>query len=249
MENRDSFGLDASSYQRFRPTYPDELYDFLVPLCVETRAALDCATGNGQAAADLARRFDRVAAFDSSESQIAAAVQRDNIEYRVGSAEELPFPDEQFDLVTAAQAAHWFNLPRFYDQLRQAANPDAILAIWGYSYCRIEAAIDEIVDRELLRRIEPFWAEGNRVILEKYRSIDFPFEELRWPGFRSFNHWTRDGYMKYLRTWSAVKKFQVRYAFDPVEALETALEAIWPGGAVRAVEFEFVGRVGRVRPA
>lgn len=248
MENRDSFGLDASGYLRFRPTYPQALFDYLASLTAEQEAALDCATGNGQAAVDLAARFARVAAFDASESQIAAAIRRPNIEYRVGTAEALPFPGERFDLFTAAQAAHWFDLPRFYDQVRAAAKPGAILAIWGYSYCRIDETVDDVVRRALLDPIQPYWAEGNKVILYRYRSIDFPFEEIPWPGFRSLHRWTRDGYMQYLRTWSAVKKFALEQGFDPVGRLEHELERVWPATEARDVGFDLVGRVGRVQP-
>jgi ubiquinone/menaquinone biosynthesis C-methylase UbiE len=245
MENKDSFGLAADDYRHFRPTYPEELFGFLASLCRSTGAALDCATGNGQAAVDLALRFERVAAFDSSEAQIAAAVKHPRVEYRVGTAEALPFTEDEFDLVTAAQAAHWFDLQIFYEGLRRIVKPASVIAIWGYSYCNVGAAVDEIVAAKLLQPIAPYWAQGNRVILEKYRTIYFPFAETPWPGFAARHEWTRANFLGYMGTWSAYKRFIAANHADPMPALDRALAEIWPADEPRTVTFELVGRVGR----
>lgn len=246
VDNRDSFGLDAGAYLRHRPRYPAALYDYLASLAPAREAALDCATGNGQAAVGLAAWFRRVAAFDSSSAQIAVALSAPNVEYRVGVAEKLPFPDWKFDLITAAQAAHWFDLPTFYAEIAKVARPGAVLAIWGYSYCRVEPAIDRIVESTLLEPIEPYWADGNKVIVERYRRIEFPFEERPWPGFVSPCNWSRDDYAAYLRTLSAVRKFALEQGRDPVANLVAALDGLWPASDVKRVEFDLVGRVGRV---
>jgi hypothetical protein len=244
-ENRDTFGLAADDYRNFRPTYPEDLFRFLVSLCQSTGAALDCATGSGQAAVDLATYFDRVAAFDSSESQIQAAAPDPVVEYRVGTAEALPFVDEKFDLVTVAQAAHWFDLQSFYERLRGVVKPTSVIAIWGYSYCRIGAQIDAIVAARLLKPIEPYWAEGNRVIIEKYRTIYFPFSEVRWPGFTARHGWTRAAFLNYMRTWSAYKLYLADEQSDPMPALDAELADLWPEGEAKAVTFELHGRIGR----
>jgi SAM-dependent methyltransferase len=246
FENKDTFGAAADAYRAFRPTYPDALFAYLASLCSQRSWALDCATGNGQAAVDLARYFDRVAAFDSSPAQIAAALPHPRIDYRVGTAEALPFADRRFDLVTAAQAAHWFDLAKFYAGLRAVIAPGAVIAIWGYSYCTIEAEIDAIVAEQLLPKIEPYWAEGNRVILERYRTIEFPFTEIAWPGFTATHAWTRAGFLSYLGTWSSYKHYVAVHGLDPIPALERALARLWPDAEVKPVVFDLVGRVGRL---
>lgn len=246
MENKDSFGLTASAYRDFRPRYPAALFEFLASVCAATEAALDCATGNGQAAVDLARRFDRVAAFDSSRAQLDAAIADPKVEYRVGTAEAIPFAEREFDLVTVAQAAHWFDLPRFYRELERVVKPNAVVAIWGYSYCLIEPEIDSIVASELLAPIEPYWAEGRRVIIEKYASIPFPFDEIDWPEFVAAHEWSRGAYLNYLRTWSAYKRFVATAGFDPLPGLEAAIGALWPERESKIVRFELAGRVGRL---
>lgn len=244
-ENRNTFGLAAGDYRSFRPTYPDNLFRFLVSLCQSTGSALDCATGSGQAAADLAKYFDRVAAFDSSQAQVDAAGTDPIIEYRVGTAEALPFADEKFDLVTVAQAAHWFDLQSFYERLRGVVKPSSVIAIWGYSYCKVDTQVDAIVAAQLLKPIEPYWAEGNRVIMEKYRTIYFPFSEVRWPGFSARYAWTRAAFVNYMRTWSAYKRYVADKNLDPMPGLDAALAVLWPEGESRPVTFELVGRIGR----
>jgi ubiquinone/menaquinone biosynthesis C-methylase UbiE len=81
--------------------------------------AWDCAAGSGQATADLARRFDRVIATDASSEQISAAKPISNVEYRVATAEQSGLSDNCADLVTVAQALHWFDLPKFYAEARR----------------------------------------------------------------------------------------------------------------------------------
>jgi SAM-dependent methyltransferase len=218
----------------------------LASLCAQRRHALDCATGNGQAAVDLARYFSRVAAFDSSAEQIAAAVSHPRVEYRVGTAEALPFPELRFDLVTAAQGAHWFDLTKFYAGLRTVMVQGGVIAIWGYSYCRIDPEIERVVAKRLLAPIEPYWAQGNRVILEQYRTIEFPFKEIEWPGFTATHVWTREMFLDYMRTWSSYRRYVAEHGSDPMPGLDRALMDLWPGAETKPVIFDLVGRVGRI---
>jgi ubiquinone/menaquinone biosynthesis C-methylase UbiE len=246
MENKNSFGLAAADYRDFRPRYPASLFAHLANLSGATEAALDCATGNGQAAVGLARHFTRVAAFDSSRAQIAAAIDDPRVEYRVGTAEALSYTNREFDLVTVAQGAHWFDLPRFYAELERVVKPGAVVAIWGYSYCVIEPTIDRLVAAHLLEPIEPYWDQGRRVIVEKYATIEFPFAELPWPRLVATHAWTRGAYLGYLRTWSAYKRYVAAAGVDPLPELEAVLEPVWPSDSAKPVQFELVGRVGRV---
>ena len=174
MENRTSFGLDASAYSAFRPTYPAELYRWLAGLCQHHNAALDCATGTGQAAVGLADHFASVTATDTDAAQIAAATPHERVSYIVAAAENLPVDHAPFNIVTVAQGAHWFELEIFYKRLKPLLTPAAVIAIWGYSHPRISAEIDQILQRWLIDPVDPFWAWGNRIIMDHYRTIQFP---------------------------------------------------------------------------
>jgi ubiquinone/menaquinone biosynthesis C-methylase UbiE len=107
---KDLFSKQAATYAQFRPTYPTRLFDFILQNVENKQIAWDCATGNGQAAKVLAEHFEQVFATDMSQKQIDNAAQADNIVYSVSKAEVTDFADNTFDLITVAQAVHWFDL-------------------------------------------------------------------------------------------------------------------------------------------
>ncbi|RYD74752.1 MAG: SAM-dependent methyltransferase, partial [Sphingobacteriales bacterium] len=63
-EFKDLFSAQAETYRNSRPTYPQELYEFIVGFCRNKNLAWDCATGNGQCATALAEYFDKIIATD-----------------------------------------------------------------------------------------------------------------------------------------------------------------------------------------
>ena len=69
---KDHFSGHAVEYAKFRPHYPDELFEYLALISPRHELAWDCATGNGQAAVGLARHFDSVIATDASAQQLQA---------------------------------------------------------------------------------------------------------------------------------------------------------------------------------
>lgn len=99
--------------------------------------ALDLGCGTGQLSVLLAGEFDRVTATDPSASQIASAGARGNIRYAIGTAEAIDLPPASLDLIVAAQAAHWFDLPAFYAEARRIAAPGAALALVSYGVPRL----------------------------------------------------------------------------------------------------------------
>src|SRR5436190_20945613 len=116
---KDRFSGQAGSYAMFRPTYPAELYEFILRRVKGRQQVWDCATGNGQVARDLAPHFKEVHATDSSVNQIKNAVAQPNIFYSVAPAESTSFPDSSFDLITVGQALHWFNISKFYEEVNR----------------------------------------------------------------------------------------------------------------------------------
>jgi hypothetical protein len=248
MENRASFGQDATQYRKYRPRYPGELYAYIASLCTQRSFALDCATGNGQAAVGLATHFQKVIAFDFSEAQIREAMPVANIDYRVSAAEDFVFPGATFDLVAVAQAVHWFDLPVFYERVRECTGQGAVMAIWGYSHCSVSPEIDAIMHREIIEAVDPYWAEGNRIIMDHYQSIEFPFREIATPAFTMGVAWPREDLVGYMRTWSAYKRCVEEEGSDPVARFERALDDadVWPSGRSRRVSFEIALRAGYI---
>src|SRR4028119_14246 len=116
---KDNFSALADQYSTFRPTYPIELYQYLMSLVRNRDAAWDCGTGNGQVAQELANYFTKVYATDISEAQIKNAVRKETIIYKVERAEKTSFSDNMFDLITVAQAIHWFDFDSFYGEVNR----------------------------------------------------------------------------------------------------------------------------------
>ena len=247
MENRTSFGLNAAAYRDFRPVYPESLYRWLAGLCPRHEAALDCATGTGQAAVGLARHFEHVVATDTDAAQIAAAPEHARIDYVAMPAEALAPTLGRFDLATVAQGAHWFDLPAFYRRLDALLQPDAIVAIWGYSHCHIDPAIDAAVRECLTDTVEPYWAQGSRIIVDHYRTIPFPYEEIRTPELRIVERWSRSRYLGFAATWSAYTRLLAAGQPDPLPLLVARLDraGLWAEHELRTVQFDLHMRVGR----
>ena len=124
MKFPDHFSQQASDYARYRPLYPAKLYEYLASLTPEHDRAWDVGTGNGQAAIGLARHFRSIIATDPSEQQIALATPHERVTYRVATAEHSEIEDRSIDLVAASLAVHWFDLDRFYAEVKRVLKPE-----------------------------------------------------------------------------------------------------------------------------
>jgi SAM-dependent methyltransferase len=248
--NARSFDQRAGDYARYRPRYPDGLFDYLAALAPRRACALDVGTGNGQAAVALAARFDHVVATDPSPEQIAAAEQRPNIFYRVLAAEDTDAASGSLDLVVVAQALHWFALDRFYPAIERALAPAAVFAAFGYYEFQVAPDIDRVVQDAIMDPIAPYWARGNALLQRGYRDLPFPFDELEPPRFCIEMHWTLAELMGYLGTWSAVKRHAAEApGSGPVlDRASGLLAPLWGAGA-RRVTMPIRLRVGRKRDA
>src|SRR6266498_4307839 len=133
---KDLFSEHSDIYVKYRPLYPEKLYDFIFGYVRKKEMALDCGTGNGQAASVLAGHFKEVHAVDISEKQIENGIQRPNLHYHVCNVEEIPFADNSFDLITSATAIHWFQFDKFFKEIKRVGKDNSVLACWGYSVFR-----------------------------------------------------------------------------------------------------------------
>ncbi len=244
---KDHFSPLASVYSEFRPTYPPALLDFVTGLCRERTAAWDCACGSGQATTDLAERFDQVFATDASAKQIAGARPHPHVTYGVGKAESSGLDDASVDLVTVAQAAHWFDLPRFYAEVQRVLRPGGVLALWSYGPLHVEPAeVDRPLQRFYHDIVGPFWPPERQLVDDGYRGIPFPYPEITAPYLQMQAHWPLARLVGYVRSWSATGRYVERHGKDPVIELEAQLAPLW--GDVQhehRVEWPLTVRVGR----
>lgn len=244
---QDHFSARADRYAVFRPIYPAALYQWLGTQVARHDAAWDCGTGNGQAALGLAPFFEHVFATDASPSQLAQATPGPNIEYRVATAECSGLPDHSVDLVTVAQAAHWFDRPRFFAEVARVARPGSVVAIWMYNLMEADPAVNRLIWRLYSDIVGPFWP-GDRVLIDtNYRSIEIPFPEFDSPAFEITADWSGDHLLGYLRTWSAVNRYVEAKGHDPVALIEPELVEAWGGrDVIRTVRWPLRLRTARI---
>lgn len=224
---KDHFSSHAADYARSRPTYPTELFAFVASLPRSRAAAWDVGTGNGQAAVGLAEHFEWVIATDPSEEQLRSAFQHHRIEYRRASAEDSGLEAASVDAVTVAQAAHWFDLDRFYGEVRRVLRPGGAIAIWCYTLSRVSPEIDAVIDRYYYETVGPYWPRERKLVDDGYASLPFPFDEVPAPDLEIKLSWTLDDFIAYLHTWSPTRLFSKANGYNPVTLVEPDLSEVW----------------------
>lgn len=243
---KDLFSKQSKVYASSRPTYPRALFEFIVGLVDKRNLAWDCATGNGQAAVVLADYFKQVVASDISTKQIENAQRKRNISYQIFPAERTPLEDNSIDLITVAQALHWFDFDRFYNEAKRVLRRKrdeiggdgkkksvggGIIAAWAYGLHTISPEIDKVT-HHLYEDIlgDKYWPKERKYVESRYETIPFPFEQIiPAPQFQIQLSWNMSELMNYFYSWSSVQKFIEKNNYDPVSKIHESLEYVWGG--------------------
>ncbi len=234
---KDNFSAQASEYAMFRPGYPVELYEFILSLTVSRNCALDIATGNGQVAAALSQHFEKVYAIDISEKQIQNSIQKQNVFYSLAPAEQTGFENNQFDLITVGQAAHWFRLPEFYNEVQRILKPNGVLALFGYTLPVIDETTDAVVMELYEGLLGSFWDPERKLVDARYKTLSYPFNKLAHPDFKMEYYWSISQLLGFLGTWSAVQHYKKKLGADPMDLITEKLKTAWGDESVKKITF------------
>lgn len=213
-----SFRGSGEDYERYRPGFPlDVLRVFLSRPVVDI---LDLGAGTGKLTRLLEDQAEHVVAVDPSE-QMLEQLRRaagPNVETRQGSAEDIPMKDSAVDLVTVAQAFHWFDKDRACAEIVRVLRPDGVLALlWNTP--------DETCGWDV---VCGFIAHPDLAAIAQ--SPDSPLDPERLPGLALINsariQWQENiSREHYLRRWMTVSTLIV--AEEPhKQELLTQLEAV-----------------------
>ncbi|TRW23042.1 methyltransferase domain-containing protein [Flavobacterium zepuense] len=241
---KDNFSTQAKAYAQYRPYYPPEMIAYIASLVSDKDAALDVATGNGQVAAQLAKYFKEVYGTDISEKQLHNATQAPNISYKVVRAEETHFGESRFDLITVAQAIHWFDFDAFYKEVYRILKPDGIFAVLGYGLFSTNADTDKILHKFYYDIVGPYWDAERRYLDENYTTIPFPFNEVETQKFTNHFTWTLEQLIGYLETWSATQHYIKKNGSNPIDIIRVELQQSWEKSD-KSVTFPLLLRIGR----
>lgn len=162
--------------------------------------------------------------------------------------------EDSVDLVTVAQAVHWFDLPKFYSLVaRLLRKPGGLLAVWCYNDAVVSPAFDSAFKRFHDSTL-PFWHPNAFLAIEGYKRLPFPFEsiglgseekplELDIPKEMSF-----EGFLKMISSWSAVVTAKDQGVELLSQTVVKELETVWGGSKlVRSVIYKAFMLAGKVR--
>jgi SAM-dependent methyltransferase len=205
---KDHFSSHAAAYATYRPGYPPELAAWMASV-VPTRArALDVGAGSGQLSVLLAEHFAEVVATEPSAQQLESAARHPKVDYRVAPAELCDLPDASVDLLTAAQAAHWFDLPAFFAEARRILKPQGAIVVISYAGMEHSSPVEPLIDAFRLETLKLYWPAERQLVENGYRDIDLPFEPIAAPPFFIEVEWPLAAMIGYLDTWSAIRAME-----------------------------------------
>ncbi|MDQ3852786.1 MAG: class I SAM-dependent methyltransferase, partial [Thermoproteota archaeon] len=141
------------------------------------------------------------------------------------------------DLITVAQALHWFDLDEFYKEVKRVLRRDdnghgsngsgGVIAAWAYGLHSISTEIDNITHLLYEDILGSYWPKERKIVENKYQDISFPFQEIGTPFFQIELDWTLPELVGYLYTWSSVQKFLGKNNSDPIKQIYDDLADAW----------------------
>lgn len=241
------FSPIAKEYAQFRPLYPEQLFKWLSSIAPSKQMAWDCATGTGQSASSLVGQFEHVVATDISDELLAQAAAHERITYNKADALNSGLESDSIDLITVANAMHWFHGPEFEREVRRVLKPGGIIAAWSFAFARITPEVDRLTRKVHNEIVDPFWIGPNRIVEHGYKDLHFPYDLLDTPSFSMISKMDLHALEGYMRTWSASVKYLAKYGADPISLVHDELLVAWGDpGVVRDVQWQLNLKVGRV---
>ena len=247
VHKKNPFQSGGDRYSEFRPSYPSELAESLAKLGPGNRLAIDVGCGNGQLTSLLAPNFDKVVGIDSSKDQLKHAERAENVTYQASAAEDTGLPDDSVDLITVAQAAHWFDLEKFYDESQRVAKHEAVIALVSYGVPYISDTVNTIFQKGYWQEIHEFWPPQRAHVETGYAHLHFPFPLVQVSSHNCQAEMNVEQFIDYITTWSAYAKACSCAQQDRFSYFFEALRNAWSGDAIKEIVWPISIKAGRIQ--
>jgi SAM-dependent methyltransferase len=196
----------------------------------------------------LAAFYNLVIATDPSEQQIKNCLPNERVKYIVEKAEESSIESNSVDLLTIANALHWFDIDSFYKEANRVLKSNGVIAAWAYGPPSIlNSQVDKIVKHFHDHTLNEYWLAENRLIEMGYSTIPFPFQQIKSPEFFYETKMNLDELLGYLNTWSATQRFIDGNGFNPTVELFGNLKAVWKDKDSKvSLTWKLILKVGKI---
>jgi len=227
------FSFASKTYNKFRPQYPDSLFEMIVQKMPPSskELAIDIGAGTGQATYPFSKYFKRVIGFDPSPGQLVqTTTDQNNVEFKQGTAEKIDLPNESVDLIVSAQAVHWFDLNKFFNECNRLLKPNGVLAIWGYAMGHLDnVEADNLLQNHFSVTLGPYWDAKRKIVDNHYREVVPNFGHVQRFNAEMSKKIDLDGFMGYLQTWSSWSDFKKAHPDkeDPLVPLYPKVEKLF----------------------
>lgn len=250
LEFKDHFSKQADIYAKYRPRYPESLFSFLASIAPGHDLALDCATGNGQAALGLTPYFENIRATDASRAQLELAVPHSKITYQTALAEALPAANGSADLLTVASGAHWFDLEKFYAEAYRVLKDKGVIALWVYSEWFSTTGLATLIREFEQNIVGDYWPNTFQKNMNSfYENLPFPFDPIPLPQtFEKTLEVDQEWVLGFLKTWSATQRYIEANNSDPTALILERLRTFFASPNAKIdLSFKLALRVGKKR--
>ena len=243
---KEFFQTGGDRYAKCRPTYPDDLSHSLAALVSNHDLALDVGCGSGQLTTLLARHFSQVIGTDPSEDQLRHATPDDHVTYLQQAAEDIELPDNSVDLIVSAQAAHWFDLDRFYPEVTRVAKQDAAIALVSYGVPYISDPVNAVFQQGYWQDVHEFWPPEREHVETGYADLYFPFKGTSFPNHSYRKEMTVEELINYIRTWSAFANTRNNAGQDKFNRFFDKLRNAWHEDDAKEIVWPISVRAARI---